>query len=333
MKPRLQFDVVNDDVLTFPADVLALKYAQGLHGADLAVAEALDLPEAVLDAKLKQPGSWHLVSGQNLLAATRVLFVGVVSLWHFRYAQIREFATRVLGVVEQAAPQTKHVAVTIHGVNYGLDELESFTAQVAGFLDAQARGDGPTGLERLTFVEFNAKRAARLTVALHHLLPEGVAMPPQPVASAPAPAASGGALPTAGRESEAKPHVFVAMPFSDEFDDIYYYGIEPAVKAAGYLCERADTRCFPGDILDWIKGRIQTAALVIADLSTANPNVYLEVGYAWGHKRPTILLTRDVNDLKFDVRGQRCVIYKRIRDLEENLKRELAEMAPAAGRK
>ena len=158
-------------------------------------------------------------------------------------------------------------------------------------------------------------------------------MPPQPVASAPAPAASGGALPTAGRESEAKPHVFVAMPFSDEFDDIYYYGIEPAVKAAGYLCERADTRCFPGDILDWIKARIQTAALVIADLSTGNPNVYLEVGYAWGHKRPTILLTRDVNDLKFDVRGQRCVIYKRIRDLEENLKRELGEMALIAGRK
>jgi hypothetical protein len=39
-----------------------------------------------------------------------------------------------------------------------------------------------------------------------------------------------------------------------------------------------------------------------------------------------VLLTRDLNDLKFDVRGQRCVIYKRIRDLEESLKRELEEM-------
>ena len=136
---------------------------------------------------------------------------------------------------------------------------------------------------------------------------------------------------TAGAEPLAKPHVFVAMPFTDEFDDIYYYGVEPAVKAAGYLCERADTRCFSGDILDWLKGRIQSAAFVIADLTTANPNVYLEVGYAWGFKRPTILLTRDLGDLKFDVRGQRCVIYKRIRDLEESLKRELAQMAPVAG--
>jgi hypothetical protein len=331
MKARLQFEVVHDDVLAFPADVLALKYAQGLHGADRAVAEALNLSESVLDAKLRQPGSWHLVSGENLLAPTRVLFVGVVGLWHFRYAQIREFAARVLEVLEQAAPQTRHMAVTLHGVNYGLDELEAFTAEVGGFLDAQARGDGPPGLERLSFVEINAKRAARLTTALHHLLPEGLAVPPPP--AAPAAPATGSALPTAGRESEAKPHVFVAMPFSDEFDDIYYYGIEPAVKAAGYLCERADTRCFPGDILEWIRGRIQTAALVIADLSTANPNVYLEVGYAWGHRRPTILLTRDVGDLKFDVRGQRCVIYKRIRDLEENLKRELAEIAPVPGKK
>src|SRR5262249_21719144 len=198
--------------------------------------------------------------------------------------------------------------------------------------DTRSRGEGPPGLERITFVEFNPKRAGRLTTALHHLLPEGLSMVASRTTLGLPPAPSGRALPTAGRESEAKPHVFVAMPFSDEFDDIYYYAIEPAVNAAGFLCERADTRSFSGDILDWLKGRIQTAALVIADLTTANPNVYLEVGYAWGFKRPTILLTRDLNDLKFDVRGQRCVIYKRIRDLEENLKRELAEMASASAK-
>lgn len=326
MRQRLQFDVAHDDVLAFPADVLALKYAQGLHGADLTVAETLDLPEAVLHAKLSRPGSYHLVLGENLLAAARVLFVGVVNLWHFRYAQIREFASRVLQVLEESAPQTRHVAVTIHGVGYGLDELESFTAEVAGFLDGQARGECPPGLERITFVEYNAKRAARLVTALHHLLPEGLSLSGQRPARTAPPAKNDRALPTAGRESEAKPHVFVAMPFTDEFDDIYYYGIEPAVKAAGYVCERADTRCFSGDILDWLKGRIQSAAFVIADLTTANPNVYLEVGYAWGYKRPTILLTRDVNDLKFDVRSQRCVVYKKIRDLEERLKLELEHM-------
>jgi hypothetical protein len=325
MRQRLQFEVVNDDVLAFPSDVLALKYAQGLHGADLAVAEALDLPERILHTRLSQPGSYHLLPGQNLVAAARVLFVGVAGLWHFRYAQIREFAARVLSALEESAPQTRHLAVTIHGVNYGLDEVESFTAEVAGFLDGQARGEIPPALQRITFVEYNAKRAGRLATALHHLLPEGLTMPPRST-TLPPPSANGHPLPSAGRESEAKPHVFVAMPFTEEFDDIYHYAIEPVVRAAGFVCERADTRCFSGDILDWLKGRIQTAAFVIADLSTANPNVYLEVGYAWGFKRPTILLTRDLNDLKFDVRGQRCVIYKRIRDLEQHLKRELATM-------
>jgi hypothetical protein len=327
MRQRLSFDVVHDDVLAFPADVLALKYAQGLHGADLAVAEALDLPEGVLHQKLSRPGSYHLLQGQNLVAAARVLFVGVVSLWHFRYAQIREFASRVMAALAASAPATRHLAVTIHGVNYGLDEIESFTAELGGFLDGQVRGDCPPGLECVTFVEFNAKRADRLAAALHHLLPEGLAM--APLRTSTSSPSNGRTLPTAGRESEAKPHVFVAMPFCDEFDDIYYYAIEPAVRGAGYLCERADTRSFSGDILDWIRERIRTAALVVADLTTANPNVYLEVGYAWGHQRSTVLLTRDLNDLKFDVRGQRCVVYKRIRDLEENLKRELEEMKSA----
>ena len=96
-----------------------------------------------------------------------------------------------------------------------------------------------------------------------------------------------------------------------------------AVNAAGFLCERADLATFSGDIVAWIKQRIGTASLVIADLSGANANVYLEVGYAWGLDIPTILLVKDPEELKFDVKGQRCLIYKRIKDLEELLAKEL----------
>jgi hypothetical protein len=323
MSARLQIDVVNDDVLTFPADVLALKYAQGLHGADLTVAEVLGLDESVLGSKLSRPGSYHLAEGRNLLGASKVLFIGVVSLWGFRYGQIRAWASRVLEALKASVPHARHVAVTLHGVNYGLDETEAFSAELGGFLEARAQGHCPDNLDRITFVEFNARRASRLQTALLHLMPQPVverlpAVVTQVQESRP--------IATAGRDSERKPHVFVAMPFTDEFEDVYYYGIEPAVRAAGFLCERADTRSFSGDILDWIKVRIQSAELVVADLTTANANVYLEVGYAWGQRRPTILLTRDVNDLKFDVRGQRCVVYARIRDLEDKLKRELAEV-------
>ena len=108
----------------------------------------------------------------------------------------------------------------------------------------------------------------------------------------------------------SKPLLFVAMPFRDDMADHYDYGILNAAERAGFLCERADQAHFTGDILDWVRRRIKAATLVVADLSYANPNVYLEVGYSWGLRKPTVLLVRDSEELKFDVRGQRCLVYK-----------------------
>jgi hypothetical protein len=320
MRQPFQLTIAPGDVLQFSADVLALKFAQKLYGADLAVAQQLDLSASVLLARLAREGSYYLVDGRGRIGARQALFVGVPPLFHFRYEEIRAFAGRVLEALAEAAPDTRHLAVTIHGPGYGLDELEAFSAQVAGFLDGQARGRAPPGLERITFVERVPKRAERLKAALDRLRADRAPAP------GPARPEAARAWETAGRASEDKPHVFVAMPFTDEFEDVYYYGIEPVVKAFGYLCERADTRSFTGDILDWLQQRIRTAAFVVADLSTANPNVYLEVGYAWGHGRPTILLAQKAEDLKFDVRSHRCLLYKRIRDLEESLRQELTQL-------
>jgi hypothetical protein len=91
------------------------------------------------------------------------------------------------------------------------------------------------------------------------------------------------------------------------------------VNEAGYLCERMGMVSFTGDILARIKSQIETAALVIADLSGANANVYLEFGYAWGRNQPTLLITRKEGDLTFDVRGQRCIVYENIVDLAKKL--------------
>ncbi len=81
-----------------------------------------------------------------------------------------------------------------------------------------------------------------------------------------------------------------------------------------------------GDVMQWVKDRISSAKLVIAVLTEANPNVYLEVGYAWGQDIPVVLLVNDTEDLKFDVKGQRCLKYRRIKDLEEILTLQLATL-------
>jgi hypothetical protein len=134
-------------------------------------------------------------------------------------------------------------------------------------------------------------------------------------------------LATAGTVSMDKPHAFVAMAFAPELEDTYHYGIQGPVRAAGLLCERVDQAAFDGPIIQRIKERIETAKVVIADLSMANPNVYLEVGYAWGRGRPTVLLVRDVKELRFDVASYRCIVYRSIRELESLLTRELERLA------
>jgi hypothetical protein len=129
-------------------------------------------------------------------------------------------------------------------------------------------------------------------------------------------------------EVENKPRIAVAMPFAPEMLDVFYYGISEPVRRMGYICERIDQEAFTGDIMDRVKMRIEMAEIVIADLTGANPNVYLEVGYSWGKGRPTVLIANQKDELKFDVRGQRCLKYGSIRELETILTKELKDLAP-----
>jgi hypothetical protein len=102
------------------------------------------------------------------------------------------------------------------------------------------------------------------------------------------------------------------MPFSTHLEDVFYFGIQQPVHASGFLCERMDHVSFAGGIVEWIMHKIETASAVVAELSGSNPNVYPEVGYAWAKERPTILLAPSLDELVFDVKGQRCLVYNGI---------------------
>lgn len=336
MPDTLEIRVEIADITEVAADVVALKYARAFHGADLAVAKRLI--EAGTDPEALEPevGERRLVLGGGRLAARRVLMVGTPSLGQFRYAAIREFASGILRFLAKDAPDAGSLAMTIHGPGYGLDEGEALLSQVSGYLDALQEGALPRGLARISVVEKREARAFRLWQALERQLagrPDvervgewalRVTRRGAVAASAtPAPIAP---PPQAGLASEARPHAFVAMPFTRAMDDVYYFGIEQPVHAAGLLCERVDQASFTGHILDQIRERIDSAAVVIADLTGANPNVYLEVGYAWGRGRPTILLVQDVKDLRFDVQSQRALVYDRIIDLTRLLTQELERL-------
>ncbi|MEL6863712.1 MAG: hypothetical protein AAFP19_04800 [Bacteroidota bacterium] len=322
----IQINIVNEDALQLAGDILLLKYAQKPHGLDRKVIQALKQDGHVLD-QLPTADEVLLFEQQSVAAARRILFIGVEELQQFRYREIREFSRESLSRLQALEESFSTIILTLHGANYGLDEEEAFESLLAGLIDGVKEGEYPPDLEQIIIAELNSKRAARLQEQLAVLLPSQVIPTRGQGLMRGMDHASKKRLRSVGYTSDHKRSIFVAMPFADAFDDIFHYGIQGAVKSAGFLCERADLEAFTGDIMAWVRERITKAEYVVAELTGANANVYLEVGYAWGVGIPVILIIHQDDKVKFDVRGHRYLKYSSIRDLEEKLKTELLRLS------
>lgn len=90
---------------------------------------------------------------------------------------------------------------------------------------------------------------------------------------------------------------------------VYAEVLTPALIRAGYRPERADTtlnqRAIMQDVIEGIEG----AALVLADMTGRNANVFYELGIAHRSNRPTVLLAQGSADIPFDLGAYRTLIY------------------------
>ena len=105
---------------------------------------------------------------------------------------------------------------------------------------------------------------------------------------------------------------FIVMQYTPEFDALYSEVIAPVCKEFGLSPVRADDIYNNGQIVDDIARSIREAALVIADITPENANVYYEVGYAHGIAKETVLLAerrREKERLPFDLSGFRTIFY------------------------
>jgi hypothetical protein len=110
------------------------------------------------------------------------------------------------------------------------------------------------------------------------------------------------------------------MPFSRkidesgrvvEFDQVYDKIIRPAVEESGLISIRADEEIFGGIIHKPIFERLMLCDYAIADLTTANPNVFYELGIRHGIRpHSTILIFAKGMRLPFDVAPLRAIPYK-----------------------
>lgn len=113
---------------------------------------------------------------------------------------------------------------------------------------------------------------------------------------------------------------FIDMPFGlktdpksgteIDFDQIYQQAIRPAVEEAGLLCIRGDEERTGGIIHKPMFARLLLCEFVIADLTTANPNVFYELGIRHAAKPyTTIPLFATIGAPPFDVGFVRAIPY------------------------
>lgn len=125
-------------------------------------------------------------------------------------------------------------------------------------------------------------------------------------------------------KTKSKLYVFVLMPFSEEFNDVYQLGIKAACDSVGVYCERVDETHVLGPVYDKITNAITKADIVISDLSNSNPNVYYETGFAHALSKITIHLCQDIHEIPFDLHGFQHIVYSgRIVELKERLEEKL----------
>jgi hypothetical protein len=320
----IEISVQCADVTSIPADLLLLKYAQNFYGADAAVAARLTERGICHEADISPAkGEYALIDSAAAVAAARTIFLGTPRLRDFRYREMTQFARRAVEIICQRRLPVRRLLTTVHGAGYGLDIAEALRSMIFGFQQGLAAAPLPQ-LEKIVFAERNPRRCELLQSLL-----EGVEIVSAGQAAVPGQPASAATL-NVGDKPAAEParrkSVFVAMPFVEESEDVYQFGIYSTIRRCGYICEKVDESVFAGSIVDRIMDGIKNADFVVADLTMERPNVYLEVGYAWGMNKRVLLVAREGQRLHFDLSHHKCLFYKTIGKLAEALEKTVLEM-------
>ena len=123
------------------------------------------------------------------------------------------------------------------------------------------------------------------------------------------------------------PSAFVLMPFDKEFTSIYEEFLRPVLSDAGFDVNRADDIESQRNILRDVLEGISRADLIVADLTSANPNVFYELGLAHALKQPVVLLTQSIDEVPFDLRSYRLLEYSTHFATIEKAKEQLTRYA------
>jgi hypothetical protein len=103
---------------------------------------------------------------------------------------------------------------------------------------------------------------------------------------------------------------FVMQPFGGPLGSYYELIFKPAIEQAGMTAVRADDDIFAtGKIMDQVWRGIRQAKVLVAELTSKNPNVFYELGLAHALEKPVVLVSSNQEDVPFDLRHIRAIFY------------------------
>jgi len=132
-------------------------------------------------------------------------------------------------------------------------------------------------------------------------------------------------------------HCFVMQPFDGgAFDKRYESVFAPAIKSCGIEAYRVDRDPSVSVPIQEIESGIRSAAICLADITTDNPNVWFELGFAMAIPNEVVLVCSEERTTKypFDVQHRSIIKYKTgaPQDFEE-LKGKIAKRIQAVLKK
>jgi hypothetical protein len=124
-----------------------------------------------------------------------------------------------------------------------------------------------------------------------------------------------------------RPKLFVIMDFGEPYDALYSDVIKPVADRMGLKAYRADDVSKPGIVMQDVVQGIVESEFIVAELTSLNPNVFYELGYAHALDKLTILQAENGTELPFDIQSYRCIYYddsiRGKKDVEEKLLKHL----------
>ena len=107
------------------------------------------------------------------------------------------------------------------------------------------------------------------------------------------------------------PTCFVIQPFNSKFDKRYRDVYKPALEKAGLDPYRVDQDPSTEGVMNSIEQQIRDATICLADITTDNPNVWYELGYAFAARRSVVMVCSSEREgkLPFDIQHQTVIKY------------------------